>query len=210
MILWNHWKEFCGESNPNAWIQNPSYTIPKVQCYLNNSNVGSVQDYMGLPVGLGDIVGSFNALPFRALALIWNEYFRDENLMDPININFGDATVGLATLFPYSGNKNVCPPVCKYRDYFTSALPGVQKGPSVPVIPSRYIPVAPNDAAQGMLWDVSDSIRVKVGESSSNQDLINDNGTIKLGTATTSNAIHPVNLFADMWLGGNANMWNVK
>ena len=117
-LVWTHWKEFCGENNSSAWIPSVTYTIPKVSIFMNGSNqtltavCGSVPDYMGIPFGTqlptGQGVGyaNFNALPFRAYMLCWQEFFRDENLQAPLNIPTGDATVQLSTMFPTVNGKD--------------------------------------------------------------------------------------------------------
>ena len=133
-LVWTHWKEFCGENTASAWIPSVTYTIPKVQMYCGSSALCSIADYMGIPIADPVLNGktiAVNALPFRAVALCWNEFFRDPNLQSPINISTGDAAVNLGNLFPTVGSQFYqCPPVNKYHDYFTSALPGVQKGPA--------------------------------------------------------------------------------
>lgn len=121
-LVWSHWKEFCGENNESAWYQPIEYLVPSMPVpsigYAENTNA----DYFGIPTKAPNL-GHVSALPFRGLRLIWNEWFRDQNLMDPKLINFGDTEndASLNTLYP----------VCRYPDYFTTALPSPQKGPSV-------------------------------------------------------------------------------
>ena len=116
-ILWDNWVKFMGERvNPSDSI---SYTIP----YVNSANGGfasrSIGDYFGLPtagttVPVGNPI-SANALPFRAYNLIWNEWFRDENLQNSITVNKGDGPDVLANYVLRKRNKR--------HDYFTSSLP---------------------------------------------------------------------------------------
>lgn len=97
-LVWDHWKEFCGENSQNAWIPETTYSIPLIK--LNSSNKkdyeGTVLDYMGIPWPNSSSSGEvfyFNALPFRAYGLIYNEWFRDQNLQDPELIPTDDLTV---------------------------------------------------------------------------------------------------------------------
>nr|CDL66947.1 unnamed protein product [uncultured bacterium] len=134
-LVWQHWKEFCGENNESAWIPQTEYAIPQLKSPVGGFEVGTIADYFGLPTGVANL--SVSALPFRAYALIMNEWFRDENLMDPLVVPTDDATVtGVNTgIFVTDVAKGGKPFVAaKYHDYFTSALPAPQKGPDV-VIP---------------------------------------------------------------------------
>lgn len=136
-IVWAHWKEFMGENSSSAWIPTTEYSLPQITAPAGTGfAIGTIADYLGIPTGVPNL--SVNALPFRAYALICNEWFRDENLSDPLNIPVDDATVaGVNTgTFVSDVAKGGLPyTAAKYHDYFTSALPAPQKGPDV-LIPS--------------------------------------------------------------------------
>lgn len=144
-LVWEHWQNFCFEQEDPD--DSTDYVIPTVTATGNSDNtyVGSLWDYFGLPVNTSGNLSGINALPFRAVYLIWNEWFRDENLQKSIKIQKGDANEVLDSsrssdqpswLFT-SGTSLVpglaCPPRGKRHDYFTSALPWTQKGPGVSI-----------------------------------------------------------------------------
>lgn len=140
-LVWEHWKEFWGE-NPNPWYNETEYEIPQIETEENATfTANTVADYFGLPLGVEDL--SVSALPFRAYVKIYNDFFRDENLQsdtpnytDDTDRTFDDdyATLGGA-----------CLKANKFHDYFTSALPSPQKGPSVTVPIGTWAPVYPRD-----------------------------------------------------------------
>ena len=135
-LVWTHWKNFMGESD-KAWLPETEYAVPKIglkdYAEVGDSavDVGDVLDYMGVPVGISVDKDSesdpfrINALPLRAYQLIYNSWFRDENLIDPVNIMTGDTNY----LYNVYKNAGLAKPfkVSKYHDYFTSGLPNRAK-----------------------------------------------------------------------------------
>lgn len=90
-LVWEHWKQFNGENTESAWIPQVEYSIPQITAPTGGWNVGTIADYMGIPTGVDGI--SINALPFRAYAMVCNDWFRDQNLCDPLNVPVDDTTV---------------------------------------------------------------------------------------------------------------------
>lgn len=168
-IVWEHWRELMGENRQSAWIPSVEYSVPQLTAPASGWAIGTIADYMGIPTGVANL--SVNALPFRAYALIMNEWFRDENLSDPLSIPVDDATVAGVNTGNYITDvaKGGLPfKAAKFHDYFTSALPSPQKGPDV-TIPVGSLQDAPvvgngkplflttggtttNPIAQGFVW----------------------------------------------------------
>lgn len=147
-LVWEHWKQFMGENTESAWIPQVEYEVPQLTAPANGWEVGTLADYMGVPTGVKGL--SVSALPFRAYALIMNEWFRSENLTDPLNISVDDATVQGVNTGNYVSDvaKGGKPFVAnKFRDYFTSCLPSPQKGPDVTINTAQLgnAPVVPMD-----------------------------------------------------------------
>lgn len=145
-LVWKHWKEFNGENTESAWLPETEYSVPQITSPASGWSVGTLADYFGLPTGIENL--SVSALPFRAYALVMNEWFRDQNLQDPLVVPVDDATVvGVNTgNFVTDCAKGGKPYIAaKYHDYFTSCLPSPQKGPDVTlsVASQGNLPVLP-------------------------------------------------------------------
>lgn len=144
-LVWEHWQNFCFEQEDPD--DSTDYVIPTTMANDNKNNtyVGSLWDYFGLPLNTSSTIAGINALPFRAVYLIWNEWFRDENLQKSVKIQKGDTNeildssrVSDQPSWLFKSGTDIfpgypCPPRGKRHDYFTSALPWTQKGPGVSI-----------------------------------------------------------------------------
>lgn len=119
-LLWEHWVNMHGEKITPA--DTTDYLTPQLTTNHTTSEVtpNSIFDYFGIPLGVKDL--AFNAFNFRAYNLIYNEWYRDENLIDPVEVETGDTD----SMSNYTLLKRG-----KRKDYFTSCLPTPQKGPAV-------------------------------------------------------------------------------
>ncbi|UPW41958.1 major capsid protein [Dipodfec virus RodF1_56] len=223
-IVWEHWRELMGENTQSAWLPEIEYSVPQITSPEGGWSVGTIADYMGIPTGVSNL--SVNAMPFRAYALICNEWFRDENLTDPLNIPVSDATVvgSNGNVYVTDVAKGGMPFKCaKYHDYFTSCLPAPQKGPDVtiPVGSLEALPVVtgedhPSALGSGSLHltgfpqSGSGQISYPLGFSSKNPGNAGGDPYPHLVSGTSSSTgfsgnsnVRPVNLWAE-WQGSGS------
>jgi hypothetical protein len=136
-LLWDNWQKFCGEQiKPNDSID---FTVPVINTGLNSSHEGQLADYFGLPVRQLTAAKDINLLPFRAYHLIWDEWFRDQNLQNSANIFTDDSQNVISDVT--EGEWYQLKKRNKKHDYFTSCLPWPQKGTAVDLPLGTQAPV---------------------------------------------------------------------
>lgn len=158
-LLWEHWENMFGENDTNYWAEKTEYSTPTSQIGgTSGLNNGSIGDYFGLPTEVKKPI-KVNALPARAYAMIYNEWFRDENLEAPLmlgykktdeggsqtdastllaNVNKPDATTDTNEANLYSRKPAKAG---KFHDYFTSCLPNPLKSNPVEISLTGNAPV---------------------------------------------------------------------
>lgn len=197
-LIWTNWNKFCGEqTNPG---DSTSFTIPVASCPAGGYLANTVQDYFGIP-GAGQITagtGQFNHnnLPMRAYNLIWNEWFRDENLQNSVTVDTGNG--------PDIYSSYVLLRRGKRHDYFTSALPFLQKGTAVPLPLGTSAPVKTQSTSS---WAPSGATPLQmqtINGVNTGNNLIFGVGTapnVNIGTnalTAAGSGVVPTNLYADL------------
>ena len=151
-LLWEHWENMFGENDTDYWAEKTEYSTPT--CTIGGTsglNNGTIGDYFGLPTGVEKAI-KVNALPARAYAMIYNEWFRDENLEAPLMLGYKKTDEGGTQKDPksiggiYANDPNHTTETVeasfyglkpakagKFHDYFTSCLPSPLKSDPVEI-----------------------------------------------------------------------------
>lgn len=217
-LVWDHFVNFMGENTDTAWTPQVNYSVPKIVIPEGGFAEDSIADYLGIPPGVG-AGRKINALPFRSVALVADQWFRDENYMNPVHVSTGDSDVLGSTGSDQTIDieKGGMPFIaCKFFDLFTSSLPSPQKGPAATFnlagfAPVKTIGMEPLDYIgknqqdyPPLMWNITDANGVY------NSTVTNTNrnlSTVHGRTMATGNSISdpstefkaiPVNLFADL------------
>lgn len=188
-LIWDNWQKFNGEQEKPG--DSTDYLVPTIK---NNKSfdVGSIADYFGIPTGVNNL--EVNALPFRAYNLIYNEWFRDENLQDSLPVEKGDGPDDVSNYNLVRRGKR--------HDYFTSALPWPQKGPGVEIPLGTKAPVL--GLSNGSLTNLFTTTATNIGSYSLNEGAntyaFGSVGEASVGKASLSDILvgKPDSIYADL------------
>lgn len=188
-LVWDNWKPFNGEKKkPSDEID---YLIPSLAVTpAGGFTEGSLFDYFGLPTKVAGLKG-LSALPLRCFNLIYNEWFRDENLIDSLEVKTDDGPDDLSLYTMQRRGKRY--------DYFTSCLPWPQKGPSVclPLGDQAQIKAKPKDPIYFDTDEDNTNRPVIMHQGSTDRFLTMEFYSVA-GSGTKSHFKDPVPLYADL------------
>ncbi|UYD39221.1 MAG: major capsid protein [Wigfec virus K19_160] len=190
-LIWEDWEDFI-TGGPDGMDDSvfPTINLTYTNPTTGTNIVGQLPDYLGVPPQINNLAVS--ALPFRAYALIWNEWYRDQDLQEPLPLSVASGVDSTTNVALQNVNWE--------KDYFTSARPWEQKGPAITVPLGTRAPVKGIGVTDGTASNASASYRESDGSLTSypnNRQTQNGNIAVKLtGTPVSSTNIPDV--YADL------------
>lgn len=201
-LVWEHWEEFMGENKTDAWTQQSEYQIPQVTSPEGGWTKGTIAEKI---TGCQGRKMSLDACYFRAYALIFREWFRNENVTEPPEVPLGDATTSGSNGSDYVTDLvkgGMMAKAVKYADYFTRALPEPQKGPDVYLPLGTTAPVYPTTEETITTGNTSMLLRTNAGTLLNRYSLSTNSSGATVALSQTSGdgitGVYPSNLWADL------------
>ncbi|WGL31212.1 major capsid protein [Dipodfec virus UOA04_Rod_771] len=195
-LIWDKFRAFMGERRRPEESITDQYQVPMLNSGEKGVGIGTIFDYAGIPTGVPNL--EFSALPFRAMNLCYNEWYRDENLCDWLNVGgLGDAESEFGESDQLS-NYNLFKRA-KAHDYFTSALPFQQKGEAMSISIGNTAPVHSPSGPEAVDW-----LKASTGKTSTYPFISLISGTshydlnCDFGSGTTNYSSFRPNLIADL------------